>query len=77
MTSDKLRNPAKNWAKEQTLYGRWPVGERILIGVHNGAYCAHYLVISRPDAEHATLRLQNPVSVKNADGTYSTVWQDA
>lgn len=51
------------------------VGDTLLLGRFGGAYCNHYRVAAKTTDEDAVLVHVEPVSRKNDDGTFSTVWQ--
>jgi len=53
------------------------VGDVLLLGIYGGAICSHYQIIAKPNETTATLVRVNPRSVKNHDGTFSTVWESA
>jgi hypothetical protein len=74
----KTKLPASEWPKtiRQTACSYQKVGEIELHGRYGGAFTAHYRVDSIADGD-ATLTRVIPESVRNDDGTFSTVWRDA
>jgi len=52
------------------------VGDTLLIGRFGGAICNHYRVAAKATNEGDVVLVRvEPVSRKNDDGTFSTVWQ--
>lgn len=52
------------------------VGDILLIGRFGGAYCNHWRVERKLDTEgKVDLVRVEPRSIKNADGTFSSVWE--
>jgi len=52
--------------------GTWTVGEVVHLGMFNGQVSRRYRVTGRVDASHVALTSVVSVSVRNADGTFST-----
>lgn len=72
----------------KTVDMRWPkqfehsdytseVGDRLLLGRHHGAYAHHYRVTERVSPSRVKLLAVIGQSVRNEDGTFSTVWAEA
>ena len=53
------------------------VGDVLLIGIYGGAICKHYRIVAKTTKTTATMVRVNPISSKNADGTFSTRWETA
>jgi len=55
------------------------IGDRILIGKFSGAVCFHVEILQKTGPEtcpHATVKRVKPLSVKNSDGTFLSLWVD-
>ncbi len=57
--------------------GTFAIGSIVLLGRFHGAICNRYRVASRKDANHVELVSVIARSVRNADNTFSTVFEDA
>ena len=73
-----MKTRTSDWPKtiQEMACSDTRVGEIELHGRHGGAYTAHYRVDSIADGV-ATMTRVVPESVRNDDGTFSTVWHDA
>lgn len=60
----------------QTASAGVEIGDILLLGRFGGAYCNHYRVVEKVDGD-VVLAPVVAVSIKNDDGTFSTVWEVA